>query len=110
MVVVDLVPTAHHGVRTVAPVKPPTQSRKVVPKGKAVSHPMMQPCEHKVTQIATLTPEVTDLATPLPPVAGPSQGSHAPLFEEADGSGDEKVGKGAPASSGKCSLGLLLQF
>src|SRR5882724_5119928 len=110
MAVVDSVPAAHRGVRTMAPVKPPTQSRKVTPKGKAVSHPMMRPCARKVTQIMTPMPEVTDVAAPLPPIAGPSWVSCAPLFEVADGSGDEQVGKGAPTSSGKCSLGLLWRF
>src|SRR5882724_6787053 len=110
MVVVDSVPAAHRGVRTVAPFKPPTQSRKVAPKGKVVSCPMTQPHACKVTRIATPMPEVTDVAAPLPPIAGPSCVSHAPIFEVADGSGNKQVGKGAPASSGKCSLGLLMRF
>src|SRR5882724_1508242 len=109
MVVVDSVPEARRGVQTVAPVKCPTQSRKVVPKGKAVPHPTARPCAHKFTRIVTLTPEVTDVVAPLPPIAGPSRASRAPLFEEAAGSGDEQVGGGAPASSGKCSLGLSLR-
>src|SRR5882724_12879992 len=110
MVVVDSVPAARCGVRTMAPVKCPTQSRKVAPKGKVVPHPTVRLRVRKFTQIATLTPEVTDVAAPLPPITGPSQASHAPLFEEAVGSGDEQVGRGAPASSGKCSLGLSLRF
>ena len=109
--VVDVVPATHHQVHsTVAPVEPPTQSRKVVSKGKAVSRPTMRPRAHKVTRIATPTPEVTNVATPLPPIAGPSWASHAPLFEAADRSGDEQVGKDAPTSSGKCSLGLPWRF
>src|SRR5882724_3421083 len=110
MAVVDSVPAAHHGVRTVAPVKPPTQSRKVASKGKAVSRPMTRLHVRKVTRIATPMLEVTDVATPLPPVAGPSRASRAPLFEVADGSGDKQVEKGAPTSSGKHSLGLPWWF
>jgi len=111
MAVVDSVPAAHHGVRTVAPVKLPTQSRKVVSKGKAVSHPTTRLRARKVTQIATPMLEVADVAAPpLPPVAGPSRASRAPLFEVADGSGNEQVEKGAPASSGKRSLGLPWWF
>src|SRR5882724_365019 len=108
MVVVDPVPVARRGVRTVAPVKRPTQSRKVAPKGKAVPRPTTRPRARKFTRIATPTPEVTDVAAPLPPIAGPSRASHAPLFEEAAGLGDEQVGRGAPTSSGKCPLGSLV--
>src|SRR5882724_3733884 len=110
MVVVDPVPVARRGVRTMAPVKRPTQSRKVAPKGKAVPHPTTRLCARKFTRIATPMPEVTDIAAPLPPIASPSRASRAPLFEEAAGSGDEQVRRGAPASSGKCSLGLSLRF
>ena len=46
-------------------------------------------------------PEVTEVEVPSPPIIGPSQGSHAPLFEELVGSGDYHVGKEAPTSSGK---------
>jgi len=103
--VVDLVPTACHGVQTVAPVKPPTQSRKVMPKGKAVPHPTMQLHACKVTWIMTLMPEVAEVEAPHPPIAGPSRASCGPLFEEAVRSGDEQVRMGA---SGKCFLGLPL--
>src|SRR5882724_4554066 len=95
MAVIDSVPAACRGVRTVAPVKPPTQSRKVASKGKAVSHPTTRPHAHKVTRIVTPMPEVTDVAAPLPPVTGPSRASCAPIFEVADGSGDKQVEKGA---------------
>src|SRR5882724_10922876 len=91
MVVVDPVPVARHGVRTVAPVKRPTQSRKVAPKGKAVPRPTTRPRVHKFTRIATPMPEVTDVVAPLPPIASPSRASRAPPFEEAAGSGDEQV-------------------
>ena len=86
--VVDSVPTAHRGVQTVAPVKPPTQSRKVASKGKAVPCPTMQPHVCKVTQIVAPMPEVADVAAPHPPVAGPSRASCGPLFEDAVRSGD----------------------
>ena len=108
--VVDSMPSACRVFWTMAPVKPPTQPRKVAPKGKAVPHPTMRPCVHKVTQIVTLMPEVAKAEAPPPPIAVPSQASHSPLFEEAFGLGDEQVGKGAPTSSGKCSLGLSVRF
>jgi len=81
-----------------------------MPKGKAVPHPTTRPHARKFTRIATPTPEVTDVVAPLPPIAGPSRASRAPLFEEAARSGDEQVGRVAPASSGKCPLGPLLRF
>src|SRR5882724_3927565 len=93
--VVDAVLAAHHWVHlTVAPVKPPTQSRKVASKGKAVPCLTMRLCVFKVTQIVTPMPEVAKVGVPPPPIAGPSQMSHASLFEEAFGSGDKDVSKG----------------
>jgi len=53
--------------QTVAPVRPPTQSKRVATKGKAASHPVMQPWARKVTQIASPTPEIV---APTTPVAG----------------------------------------
>ena len=81
--VVDLVPAArHHFCLTVAPVKPPTQSKKVASKGKAIHRPTTQPHVHKVTRITSPTPEVARVEVPSPPIAGPSWAIHVPLFEE----------------------------
>jgi len=88
--VVDSVPAAHHHVHlTVAPVKPPTQLKKVTSKGKAIPHPTTQPHACKVTWIASPMSEVTGVKVPSPPITGPSWASHAPLFEEPVGLGEE---------------------
>src|SRR5882724_7543041 len=108
--VVESVPMAHRGVLTMAPVKPPTHPRKAALKGKVIPCPTTWLHAHKVTQIATPTPEVTAIEAPPPPVSGLNRVRCAPLFEEAVGSGDEQVGKVAPTSSGKCHLGPQLQF
>jgi len=86
---------------TVAPVKPLTQSKKVVSKGKVVPHPTTQPHAHKVTRIASPMPEVADVEVPYLPITGPSQAGCAPLFEELVRSGDDHVGMEAPVPSGK---------
>src|SRR5882724_6820332 len=83
MKVVDPVPAGcHHVHLTMAPAKPPTQSKRVMSKGKAVRHPTTQPCARKVTWIPSPMPEVVEVGVPPPPIAGPSQASRAPLFEE----------------------------
>ena len=102
MMVLDLVPAAHHHIRlTVAPVKPPTQTKRVTSKGKAVPCPTTRLHVCKVTWIMRPMPEVAKVEALSPPIAGPSQAGHAPLFEEPVGLGDDNVGKEAPASSGK---------
>jgi len=53
-------------------------------------------------------PQVTEVGVPYPPIAGPSQSSHAPLFEEPVRSGDDNVRKEAPMPFGKKSLDLML--
>ena len=94
--VVELVPMAHHGVRTMAPVKPLTHPRKATSKGKVVPHPTTWPRAHKVTRIATPTPEVTAAEAPPPPIAGPSRERRAPQFEEAVRSGGEQGWENGP--------------
>jgi len=79
-------------------------------KGKAVPHPTTRPRARKVTRVASPTPEVAIVEAPPPPVAGPSQVGRAPLFEGAVGSSDERVGKGAPASSGEYFCGPSVRF
>src|SRR5882724_8868465 len=93
-----------------APVKPLTHPRGAASKGKAVPCPTTRPHVRKVTQIATPMPEVATVEAPPPPIVGPSWARCAPLFEEAEVSGDDRVEKGAPASSGKCFMGLPVRF
>ena len=100
--VVDSVPAARHWVRlNVAPVEPPTQLKRTASKGKVVSHPMMRLCMCKVTQFMSSTPEVTEVEVLPPPIAGPNQAGHSPLFVDSVRSGDDHIGKEAPASSGE---------
>jgi len=74
MVVVDSVPAARRQVRlNLAPIKPPTQLKRAASKGKAVSHPMMQPRARKVTRLTSPTPEVAEVEVLPSPIAGPSQ-------------------------------------
>ena len=102
MKVVDLVPAGHRRIHlTMAPAKPPTQSKRVASKGKAVTRPTTQPHVHKVTQIASPMPEVIEVGVPPPPIAGPSQASHTPLFKDPIRLGDDDVRKEAPAPSGR---------
>ena len=100
--VVDPVPAAHCHIRlTVAPVKPPTQLKKIASKMKAVPHPTTRLCVRKVTQITSPMPKVAGVEAPSPPIAGLSWESCDPLFEEPVGLGHDHVRMGAPTSSGK---------
>ena len=102
MVVVDSVPAARHRVRlNVAPVKPPTQPKRAVSKGKVTSRPTtrLRPC--KFTRVASPTPEVIEVEVPPPPIAGPSRAGCSPLFVDSVGSGDDHIEKEAPVSSGE---------
>jgi len=85
----------------VAPIKPPTQSKRVAAKGKAASHPTTRPWACKVMQIMSPTPEVAEVAAPITPVIGPSWANHPSLFEEPVMSWDEGIRKDAPMTSGK---------
>ena len=98
--IVDSVPEARHRVRlNVALVKPLTQPKRAASKGKAISRPTMQPCLHKVTQVASPTPEVAEVEVLPPP--GPSQAGNSPLFVDLVRSGDDHIEKEAPMSSGE---------
>ena len=102
---------AHHHVHlTVAPVKPPTQVKKVMSKGKDIPCPTTQPHVHKVMWITSPMPEVAKVVASFPPTAGPSQAIRIPLFEEPVGLGDDNVGKEGPMPYGKKSLDLIFQF
>src|SRR5882724_13499008 len=97
MVVVYSVPSARRRVRlNVAPVKPPTQLKRAASKGKVVSRPTTRPHMHKVTQLASPTPEVAEVEVLPSPIAGPSQVGHPPLFVDSVRSGDDHTRKGAP--------------
>jgi len=83
----------------VAPVKPPTQLKRVAAQGKATSHPLTPPNAHKVTWITSPMPEVAVMVSP--PVSGPSCAKHPLLFEEPVMSGEEVIVMEAPATSGE---------
>ena len=95
-------PAARRQVRlTVAPVNPPPPPKRAASKGKVVPRPMMWPHAHKVTRLASPTPEVAGVKVPPLPIAGPSGTGNAPLFTESVGLGDAPVRKEVPASSGE---------
>src|SRR5882724_7779104 len=102
MVVVESVPAARCRVHlNVAPVKPPTQLKRAMSKGKVVSHPTTRPRARKVTRLVSPTPEVAEGEVLPSPIAGPSRAGHPPLFVDSVRSGDDHTGKGAPVSSGE---------
>src|SRR5882724_2584232 len=93
---VDSRPIAPHWVRqTVAPVRPPTQSKWTTTKGKAASHPVTRLQPRKVTRIMSPTPEVM---VPTTPVAGPSRLEKVALFMDPVVSGDEGGRGSVPAT------------
>jgi len=88
----------------VAPAKSTDSKRLAATKGKSTAPPVTRPRAHKVTRVASPSPEavveeLTRVRSPTPaalPVAGPSGSTRPPLFEAAALSGDEEVtGPGA---------------
>ena len=97
----------------VAPTKAVKLMKMATAKHKVASHVVTQQCTHKVTRVASPSPEavvkeLTRFRSPSPeatnealPAAGPSGSTRPPLFEAVALSGNEEVmGWGAVTPGG----------
>ena len=110
MMVDNQVPVLRRRVRlVVAPAKSTDSKKPTTSKGKSTAPLVTRPHAHKVTRVASPSPEavvkeLTRVRSPTPealPATGPSGSTRPPLFEAAALSGDEEVtGWGAVTPGG----------